>query len=82
MARRSTELAILEKYKDKVRPEVLTKAYEPPVTDASGNIRNNLREALRLFREAGWELKNNRLVNAAGDQMRWKSCWPARPWCG
>jgi len=64
------ELAILEKYKDKVRPEILTKAYEPPVTDASGNIRNNLREALRLFREAGWELKNNRLVNAAGDQMR------------
>jgi microcin C transport system substrate-binding protein len=64
------ELAILDKYKDKVRPEVLTKAYEPPVTDASGNIRNNLREALRLFREAGWELKNNRLVNAAGDQMR------------
>jgi microcin C transport system substrate-binding protein len=64
------ELAILEKYKDKVRTEVLTKAYEPPVTDGSGNIRNNLREALRLFREAGWELKNNRLVNAAGDQMR------------
>ena len=64
------ELAILEKYKDKVRPEVLTKAYEPPVTDGSGNIRNNLREALRLFRDAGWELKNNRLVNAAGDQMR------------
>ncbi|KJB93905.1 extracellular solute-binding protein [Skermanella aerolata] len=64
------ELAVLEKYKDKVRPEVLTKAYEPPVTDASGNIRNNLRDALRLFREAGWELKNNRLVNAAGDQMR------------
>jgi microcin C transport system substrate-binding protein len=23
-----------------------------------------------LFREAGWELKNNRLVNASGDQMR------------
>jgi microcin C transport system substrate-binding protein len=64
------ELAILEKYKDKVRGEVLTKAYEPPVTDASGNIRNNLREALRLFRDAGWELKNNKLVNAAGDQMR------------
>jgi microcin C transport system substrate-binding protein len=64
------ELAILEKYKDRVRPEVLTKAYEPPVSDASGNIRNNLREALRLFHEAGWDLKSNRLVNAAGDQMR------------
>jgi microcin C transport system substrate-binding protein len=64
------ELAILEKYKDKVRPEVMTKAYEPPVTDGSGNIRSNLREALRLFKEAGWELRNNRLVNAAGEQMR------------
>ena len=32
------ELAILDKYKDKVHPEVLTKAYEPPVTDGSGNI--------------------------------------------
>ncbi|UEM20282.1 extracellular solute-binding protein [Skermanella mucosa] len=64
------ELSILEKYRDKVRPEVLTKAYEPPVTDGSGNIRANLRESLRLFREAGWELKNNRLVNAAGEQMR------------
>jgi len=66
----AAELAILEKYKDKVRPEVLTKAYEPPATDGSGNIRNNLREALRLFRAAGWELKDNRLVNANGDQMR------------
>ncbi|WP_158043573.1 extracellular solute-binding protein [Skermanella pratensis] len=64
------ELSILEKYRDKVRPQVLTKAYEPPVTDGSGNIRANLRESLRLFREAGWELKNNRLVNAAGEQMR------------
>lgn len=64
------ELSILEKYRDKVRPEVLTKAYEPPVTDGSGNIRANLRESLRLFKEAGWELKNNRLVNAAGEQMR------------
>ncbi|EWY39206.1 hypothetical protein N825_07700 [Skermanella stibiiresistens SB22] len=64
------ELAILEKYKDKVRPEVMTKAYEPPLTDGSGNIRSNLREALRLFKEAGWELRNNRLVNSAGEQMR------------
>ena len=39
-------------------------------TVRASDIRNNLREALRLFREAGWELKNNRLVNAAGDQMR------------
>jgi microcin C transport system substrate-binding protein len=64
------ELAILEKYRDKLGPEVLTEAYEPPSTDGSGNIRANMREALRLMKEAGWKLKNNRMVNAQGEQFR------------
>jgi microcin C transport system substrate-binding protein len=64
------ELAILGKYRDRVRPEVLTEAFDMPETDASGNIRANQRTALRLFREAGWELKDNRLVDAQGRQFR------------
>lgn len=58
------ELAQLEPYKDKLPPEVLTQAYEPPSTDGSGQNRANQREAFRLFKEAGWELKNGKLVNA------------------
>lgn len=59
------ELAQLEPYKDKVRPEVLTQAFEPPSTDGSGQNRAGQREAFRLFKEAGWELKAGKLVNAA-----------------
>lgn len=59
------ELAQLEPYKDKLRPEVLSKAFEPPSTDGSGQNRAGQREAFRLFKEAGWELKAGKLVNVA-----------------
>jgi microcin C transport system substrate-binding protein len=62
------ELALLEPLKDQVPPEVFTKTYEPPATDASGNIRDNLREAVRLFKEAGYEVKGGKLVSTATGQ--------------
>ena len=62
------ELAILGPFKDKIPPEAMTQAYEPPVTDGSGNNRANLRKALALFKDAGWELKNGRLVKTASDE--------------
>ncbi|WP_245986624.1 extracellular solute-binding protein [Azospirillum thermophilum] len=62
------ELKILEPYRGRIPEEVFTKPYEPPSTDGSGNIRQNLRTALGLFKEAGWELKNNKLVDARTSQ--------------
>ena len=47
-------LKILEKYRGRIPDEVFTTPYEPPKTDGSGNIRKNLRIALKLLREAGW----------------------------
>ena len=44
------------------------KTYKPPTTDGSGNIRDNLRQAVRLLKEAGWEVKGGKLVNAATGQ--------------
>jgi microcin C transport system substrate-binding protein len=61
------ELAVLEPFRGKVPDEVFTKAYEPPATDGSGNIRDGAREALRLLGEAGWTVKNGKLVNAKGE---------------
>ncbi|MBI3800459.1 MAG: ABC transporter substrate-binding protein, partial [Deltaproteobacteria bacterium] len=58
------ELRILEPFRGQVPPEVFTQAYEPPTTDGSGNIRNNLVEALRLLQEAGWTIKDKQLVNS------------------
>jgi microcin C transport system substrate-binding protein len=59
------ELKILDPIRDKIPPEVFTKEYDPPVTDGSGNIRSEVRMALSLLREAGWEIRNQKLVNVA-----------------
>jgi microcin C transport system substrate-binding protein len=58
------ELAILETVRDKVPPEVFTTVYTNPVSDSSDAVRNNLREATRLLREGGYEIRDRRLVNA------------------
>jgi microcin C transport system substrate-binding protein len=59
----SGELKILEAYRDRLPAEVFEKAYRPPETDGSGNIRKNIRVALRLLKQAGWQIKDNELVN-------------------
>ena len=52
------------KFESLHRPdEVFTKEYDPPHYDGSGNIRDGLREALKLLKEAGWSFKNERLAN-------------------
>ncbi len=59
------ELEILETVRDKVPPEVFTTAYSNPVGGNPQAVRGNLREAVRLFKQAGYEVRNERLVNIA-----------------
>jgi len=59
------ELKLLEPYRDRLPREVFEQAYQPPVTDGSGNNRDNLRQAVALFKQAGYEIKGGKLVNAA-----------------
>ncbi|CAK0761441.1 microcin C transport system substrate-binding protein [uncultured Gammaproteobacteria bacterium] len=66
------EKAILDKYRDHIAPEVLNQEFIPPRTDGSGNNRTNQREALKLLREAGWEMKDNLLVNAQGQPFKFE----------
>jgi microcin C transport system substrate-binding protein len=64
------ELEILEAVRSKVPPEVFTTPYTNPVSGSSDKVRANLREALRLLREAGYEVRDTRLVNAkTGEQL-------------
>jgi microcin C transport system substrate-binding protein len=58
-----SELAILESYRDQLPAEVFTEAYEPPATDGSGNLRGNLRTALRLLKGAGWDIQDGVLTH-------------------
>jgi microcin C transport system substrate-binding protein len=67
------EREILEPIRDKIPPEVFTKEYNPPVTNGSGNIRSQIREALRLLKQAGWEVRDGRLTNAGtGDPFEFE----------
>jgi microcin C transport system substrate-binding protein len=64
------ELEILEEMRDLLKPEVFTEAYANPVTDGSGNNRANLRRATELFAEAGWVIKEGKLVREEnGERM-------------
>ena len=58
------ELAILETVRDKVPPEVFTTVYTNPVNESADDVRANLREATRLLRDAGYEIRAQKLVNA------------------
>ncbi|MEO5373030.1 MAG: extracellular solute-binding protein [Alphaproteobacteria bacterium] len=58
------ELAELEPFRGQIPDEVFTSEYRPPVTDGSGNIRDNLRVAGELLKQAGWDIRDRRLVNA------------------
>ena len=58
------ELEILEPLRDKVPPEVFTTAYANPVAGTPENVRANLREGMRLMREAGYEVRDHKQVNA------------------
>ena len=57
------ELKILEKFRGRIPEAVFTTEYEPPKYDGSGNIRDGLRAALKLLKEAGWAFKGEKLVN-------------------
>jgi len=60
------ELQILESLRDKVPPEVFTELYQNPVGGNPEAVRNNLREASRLLKEAGLEIRDRQLVGTDG----------------
>ena len=67
------EREILEPIRDRIPSEVFTEEYNPSVTDGSGNIRPQMRQALQLLKEAGWEIRDRRLVNVGtGEPMEFE----------
>jgi microcin C transport system substrate-binding protein len=58
------ELAVLAPFRGRVPDAVFTREYAPPST-VPGGLRPNLVHALDLLRQAGWIVRDERLVNAA-----------------
>jgi microcin C transport system substrate-binding protein len=57
------ELEILETIRAEVPVEVFTTAYTNPVGGNPEAVRENLREALRLLKEAGYEVRDRKLID-------------------
>jgi len=62
------ELEMLEAVRADVPAEVFTSAYSNPVGGSPELVRRNLLEAQRLLKEAGYEVRERKLVNAKTGQ--------------
>ncbi len=62
----AAELALLEPLRGQVPKEVFERPYMAPVSNGSGKIRKRLRTAARLFRKAGYRVKDGVLTAADG----------------
>jgi microcin C transport system substrate-binding protein len=63
------ELKLLEPFRQELPPELFTEKFTLPVTDGSGNNREQSIQALKLMAQAGWTVKDRKLVDADGQQM-------------
>jgi microcin C transport system substrate-binding protein len=63
------ELEVLKEIAGKIPPEVFTKEYKNPVNANPEDVRKHLSQATKLLAEAGWQVKNGVLTNAAGAQL-------------
>lgn len=61
------ELALLEPWRKQLPPALFTTPYSNPRTDGSGNNRANLLKAQQLLADAGWSMRDNRLVDKSGN---------------
>ena len=57
------ELKLLNEYKNDLPSEVFNMEFNPPKTDGSGFIRQELSKATFLLEEAGWELNEHKLTS-------------------
>lgn len=63
------ELALLEPLRGSIPDTVFTQAFNNPVSDGSGIIRERRLEAWRLLQEAGYTIENDRMINAQGEPL-------------
>lgn len=57
------ELKLLEPWRGKIPERVFTHEWREPPSSGYGYNRENLKQALALFKQAGWEVQNGTMVN-------------------
>jgi microcin C transport system substrate-binding protein len=67
------ERALLERYRGRIPEAVFREPFQVPTTDGSGWPRANLARAFELLHEAGWQVRDLRLVDGdTGKTMRFE----------
>ena len=62
------ELDLLKPFKSQLPEPVFGLPYQPPVTDGSGNNRKQLREAAKILKDAGYSIKNGKVIDPSTNQ--------------
>ncbi|MGZ5823114.1 MAG: extracellular solute-binding protein [Hyphomicrobium sp.] len=63
------ERELLSPYPSAVKSAIMDGTYRFPTTDGSGRNRQNQEQAFRLLKEAGYTLKDGKLIGADGNQL-------------
>jgi microcin C transport system substrate-binding protein len=66
------ELRILEKFRDRLPPEIFTTPWQLPRAGTPEALRENLKKAQALLEEAGWMLKDGVRTNAKGQRLEFE----------
>ena len=64
------ERSYLFKYKGSIPESVFSEVKQPPTTRKPNSLRKNLRQAMRLLKQAGWKMDHGVLVNAQGERLK------------
>ncbi len=60
------ELTLLEQYRDQLPDSVFTTEWRPVSTKEPSSLRKNLRKARDILKDAGWQVKQGKLVDENG----------------
>ncbi|MCP4322978.1 MAG: ABC transporter substrate-binding protein [Alteromonadales bacterium] len=66
-----TEKTLLLPYQDQL-PDSVFKPFILPVTKGDGNVRKQMREAVKLFEKAGYQLKDSKMQDRQGKQFEFE----------
>lgn len=65
----AAESELLTPWREQLPAELFTAPFALPETDGSGRIRAQQRQAMELLKQAGWKLRDQKLVNEKGEPL-------------
>lgn len=68
----TNELNLLNQFKNTLPPELFSTPFEQPINQGNGRIRKPLKQAFALLKQAGWILKDGKLISESGQPFEFE----------